>query len=298
MSHPLDSARLKIERADEQLADLTRDANAFFQTGPYEIVVEHDEQTGDQVLRARVLREPPLNFAVVVGDIVHELRSSLDHVVWQLVLVNDDQPDGSTEFPIFWEPKAYASAGQRKIRGVGTAAAAQVERLQPYKVGERFRDHALYVVHQLNIRDKHQTLNIVGAAFQKQRLNLGAGGGAEGAGVPSFFVSKKTQLGGAQSLGVHRKGVGTVWFGGLAVGGSGMIPLRDGAEVLRIRTEGNPSVDVQAELAYAMVFDQSGPGKGQAVLPLLRQLIDSVRVDVELFAPFFADHAGVSPSTK
>ena len=48
-------------------------------------------------------------WAVILGDAVHNLRSALDHLIWQLVLL-DTGKDGSNEhqFPV-------ASSGERRI---------------------------------------------------------------------------------------------------------------------------------------------------------------------------------------
>lgn len=49
------------------------------------------------------LHGPPLptRFSVLIGEIVHQFRSGLDHLLWQLVLVNRCQPHSRSEFPIF-----------------------------------------------------------------------------------------------------------------------------------------------------------------------------------------------------
>ena len=44
--------------------------------------------------------DPPLEqFALVFGDILYNLRASLDYIVWQLVEVNGATPTSSTSFP-------------------------------------------------------------------------------------------------------------------------------------------------------------------------------------------------------
>jgi hypothetical protein len=40
---------------------------------------------------------------VILGEIIHDLRSSLDHVVWQLVIANGSLPGYWNQFPIFSE---------------------------------------------------------------------------------------------------------------------------------------------------------------------------------------------------
>lgn len=54
--------------------------------------------------RAQIDPPPPaLRLAVVAGDILHSLRSALEHLAWALVLENGGEPSDSkpaTQFPI------------------------------------------------------------------------------------------------------------------------------------------------------------------------------------------------------
>src|SRR3989304_6763196 len=44
---------------------------------------------------------PNARFSVIVGDILHNIRSALDHLVWQLVLRDGHEPTTRNEFPIY-----------------------------------------------------------------------------------------------------------------------------------------------------------------------------------------------------
>jgi hypothetical protein len=71
----------------------------------------YDERSGEDLYRAQVLREPPPRISVVVGEIVHDLRSALDHLAWQLTL--PAKRTNHTGFPICSVQCAAASSWTR-----------------------------------------------------------------------------------------------------------------------------------------------------------------------------------------
>jgi len=158
--HPLDGARLKFSRAVEHLNALNEAVKGFNDTNPCTIVPELNEQTGECVLRVKILKTPTLEWAVVIGDIAHELRSLLDHMVWQLALSQVTLPYGKTEFPIFTGSALYNRDGLRKIPNLSASQKAFIEGLQPYHAGQDAYTHPLWLLHELNNTDKHRLLPI------------------------------------------------------------------------------------------------------------------------------------------
>ena len=45
---------------------------------------------------------------------------------------------------------------------------------------------------------------------------------------------------------------------------------------------------MEAQYAFFVAFDQAGAGQGEAVIPLLKQLIDFTQSAIESFRPLFA----------
>lgn len=273
MSHPLDECRVNIGRADDNIAELKTEIDSYLNSNPYAIDWENDAQARKFVCKARIIRSHSLKWRVRVGEIVHDLRSALDHLAWQLVILNGETPDTKTEFPVFWDAAKYKSESPRKVRRMSQAARAHIERLQPYNAAARFEDHVLYVVHQLNLADKHRLLNVVASAFQVERLGL--------SGI-----------------------AGTAAMQGIAVGGRAT-PFEHGAEIVRVEyTEvdsTNPQMSVELGLIFGVAFSRGGPGKGQLVVPLLDSLAKraSSTRPLAFFRSFrtagFADAHGSSP---
>jgi hypothetical protein len=132
MSHPLDGCRAKIERAKEHIRNLDADISRYINEAGHTVTFsDHYDPSGGAFDRRMVINGPaiPARIMVIVGEIVHQLRSSLDHLVWQLVLANKTAavtPD--LEFPVFWERTKYPTAAKRKIKGISSGAVDLIER--------------------------------------------------------------------------------------------------------------------------------------------------------------------------
>ncbi len=131
------------------------------------------EQQDDRPLVRVVRAEPaPLELSLVVGDIAHNIRSALDHLVWGLVhrpgapALTAEQ-ERRVGFPFRTEPAAFAklsSGDQTTLPHVPAAVVAEFEALQPYNRKTRPEVDLLWFVHELNRLDKHRLLLVVAGA--------------------------------------------------------------------------------------------------------------------------------------
>lgn len=94
----LDGCLAKIERAREHLDSLYASSEAAVKSSASKTSIEDEGEW--KVLRI-ALGKFPLRPSMVSGDLVHNLRSALDHLVWQLVKVSKSEPGGWTYFPIY-----------------------------------------------------------------------------------------------------------------------------------------------------------------------------------------------------
>lgn len=157
------SALLKIERAHRQTNNLGKQIRRFFKDGPgYRISFERD--TNPRKWRAifRLVKEPPDNWAVPMGEIIHNLRSALDHLVYEASAPDEDgRPLTMTEFPIYIDESRFRDKGMRKIRGLNPATHALVERYQPFTNTDPTIVPYLWLLQQLSNTDKHRLLNFI-----------------------------------------------------------------------------------------------------------------------------------------
>jgi hypothetical protein len=146
----------KIKRAKKHLGDFEVARNRFFDPQPYVIDREHNSQTGDDVFKVNNIRIPPVELALIAGDAIHNLRSALDHLTYQLVLVAGGKTSVRTGYPIFATAERYESEKARKVEGMSDAAKHDIDASKPYGGGT----DELYWLHTLNISDKHHELLI------------------------------------------------------------------------------------------------------------------------------------------
>ena len=94
--------RLKLSRAEKHLCDLDAAIRFFCESKPYRISVKpHPVAEIDYVrLFVESVTPVPAEIGLIIGDAVHNLRSALDHLAFQLVLANGKTPVTTTEFPI------------------------------------------------------------------------------------------------------------------------------------------------------------------------------------------------------
>lgn len=147
--------RLKVERAKKHIADLERELHAFFDRNPYKIGEMLRPEISHYRLYIESIEPMPDIFALLLGDAIHNLRTALDHLAWQLVQAGGGTPDKDTYFPIYIDPngsRKYTSAiGKGEMNKMPLGAQKALEAMQPYKTG----DNTLWQIHQLDIVDKH-----------------------------------------------------------------------------------------------------------------------------------------------
>jgi hypothetical protein len=100
---------------------------------------------------ARDETEPPMYLGVLVGDFLHNLRCTLDHLVWQLVHLNDQEPSERNQFPIFDTVERYRAKAPVYLAG---SPQTLIETFQPFHLDGDPRDHMLAVLRRLSNIDK------------------------------------------------------------------------------------------------------------------------------------------------
>ena len=168
-----DSALQKTERAKFHIQNLQSAVRAFHETKPYKIGTKRDPQTRKLIYHVLEVTPVPGHVAVILGDALQNLRTSLDHVAHQLWRDAGHRGDGRhVQFPIAADAAKYVTQSPRMVEGIGQPAVDAIRSLEPYKGGNGAYSDALWRLNQLNNIDKHRLLITVGSAFQS--VNLGA----------------------------------------------------------------------------------------------------------------------------
>lgn len=173
---PFEGAYRKIRRARKHLGELDEKIRVFTNTEPYAVVVEFDTQATKHPVRLRRQGDaaPSPQLPLIAGDAIHNLRTSLDHLVYAL----GERGGGAgptTGFPVIKDPKDFRLKEETLLKGVPVAERARIEALQPYNVvydiaqrtsvNDSNLPMVILIVNRLNNWDKHRLLlPVVGVA--------------------------------------------------------------------------------------------------------------------------------------
>lgn len=146
------SYTMKVERAKEHITE----ANRLIEEGrPFRYTLESNYDAGERSIG--VERNYPVisQIGIIVGDAIHNLRTALDHRVFQLVAPHCDPfHHRQIQFPFPKDGTEQAVKDrfhQRKINQAPKEVWAALESLKPYPGG----NENLVLLQELDIMDKH-----------------------------------------------------------------------------------------------------------------------------------------------
>jgi hypothetical protein len=269
--HPLAGCKEKLWRAHEHF-ELLQEEIAKLQTGETQLATFRTELKPDahNILRTLVdaIDEPPLLLATILGDMVHNLRSSLDHLVFELAFLGlrgKKIPD-KTAFPASLTRANWCSnkVQQVLLEGVLQKHRALLYQAQPcYRKRDtvsptarrRRKRHPIADLHDLWNEDKHRIVQSVVLVPNEMRPTLGP------------FVN---------CLPARQPRINLDFLG---------LPVKPETEVLEIpvRVTGpQPRVQVQIEIAGQISLRNGFP-----VLNAMSDIGEYVKAIVERFQPVF-----------
>lgn len=245
----------KLRRADEHLKSIENHISKVVTTDPDRFVSQYDQRRGKVITRPHPSLFVDRDYwASIAGDFVHNLRSTLDHMAHQLLILQGGTPRlgrGGTAFPIL-DTKVGPRGGPRQVHisgDVGTCGGevlAYVESLQPYHRGNAAHSDPLWVLSELDNMDKHRTLAMTVTAMTGFRVAIVSGG----------------------DISLHFDTVGYVG------------PLYENTELAcwQVAVIGpNPHVEVEVSGQLHETFDVPCINAGHSVVPALTHLRDYVK---------------------
>lgn len=243
----------KFARAFSLVDDLEQQISDYLQAGPVE-TTERNEPSGDLVVTARARVRPPAEWSLLVGDALHNARSALDHLAWQLVEMHGGSPDKS-RFPFKESPVGFGDELRNALPKVPSEIRQQVKALQPWRGG----DDRLWLLHHLDILDKHRLLVPVVAASRGIMLHFSA----------EWPGREAVHLDPIELLSEDRRS-----------------ELDDGDEVYREKAataalDPESPVRTRTSVTFAVVFGAGSEVAGELVGPVVRDLVQHARDAVE-----------------
>lgn len=159
---PFESARLKIERARRHLSELTSTLEAWQETLPLTISnIEQFKRGPDKDGQVELgfrydwhCELVPREVGGILGDFIHNLRTSLDLLANDLVQRAGHDPK-DVYFPFAkGAGELDAMIKRRRFHLAGSTAVALLKSFRPYLGG----NEELRAIHDLDILDKHRAL--------------------------------------------------------------------------------------------------------------------------------------------
>jgi hypothetical protein len=178
------SWHLKVDRAEQHLEEVKAHMAAYATEHPYR--AERARQPKGQrdiwLYRLRMLQQPDPMIAVIIGEILYDLRSALDHIAVGMAPRSRKRNAG---FPVeMTDPSARDADGNllneerhrsflSKIEGIPQDAAAMIMYSQPYN-REHSEIETLALLNRLENADKHRELVALGAGVMDIRTVITA----------------------------------------------------------------------------------------------------------------------------
>jgi len=267
--------RIKVERAKHHFRDLQARYERFLEAKPYRAVRDDEPHTGDLVWRVEVSEQPPLFWSAIAGDCIHNLRSSLDLLVCEMVRAEGNPVGEQNGFPIFKSANAFKSGHAAKVNGAPKVAVDLIKHAKPYQ-GE---NNPFWRLHQLDIADKHKLLVPVGMAHKGTTNTYTMADVLEA--YPGVITFKIHEMPTAQGIGI--------------VAPKLTFPLEDGAVIYRIpaRLRSHPvaQMHMDPEFQFEVAFGEVEVVKGQPLIPTLSQIMQFVEGFMKLFPPLFSQES-------
>lgn len=171
MPHPLDGVWAKLDRARNHFNDLHARVVSLMVPEKDATTAGHQYDPDRQELIATLPKATPVDpaFSLIVGDCLHNTRSALDHLVFQLAVLNKAgiAAANKTSFPVCLKPDEFKGIVKRKVAPfISSAALTEIEKLQPYATGNAGDSDIIWVLSQLDIIDKHRLLLVTVTKFR------------------------------------------------------------------------------------------------------------------------------------
>lgn len=147
-------AELKTVRAKSHIRELENQLIEYIKSKPFKVVVESEDGGANHLWTLRVKHDIPIIFAAIIGDVVHNLRASLDLLATELV-EHAGQDAKNVYFPFGNDSDGLEEMiKQKRIDKAGQGVVDIIRELQPYTGGNKL----LRSLHDLDITDKHKSL--------------------------------------------------------------------------------------------------------------------------------------------
>ena len=153
----LEGINAKIQRAQDEIERLARDIADSCEAQRSLFSEELRPDVGDKICVFQA-ETPlvPIEYSIRLGEVIYNLRSALDQLVWQLVHANYKTPGRHNEFPILDDESRFNDVVNSKLKGISQEASDKIKEMQPFRENDEW--NALKTLHSLCNVDKHRSV--------------------------------------------------------------------------------------------------------------------------------------------
>jgi hypothetical protein len=260
---------VKIGRAKKHFSDLQSEILGWRRSKPYVIRTKRDPQTRQLIYYVHSAKSLPLEIPAIIGDVLGNLRSALDYIVYQLFEIRHPTtpPRQRFGFPVCDSAKGYEATVSGIVKNLGQDVADLIGAVKPYKrLDELFPNGAIWCLHSLNNVSKHRLLLTVCTQYQMHGV------------TPRIIQELSSQFPGEKTIDfISSISVDEVLR---------KIPVKEGYELYRAP----PDCEVEKDLTFDLdvSFNELTIMEVWPVLPALQHFTDLVEGISRKFRPLFS----------
>lgn len=158
MFENLKSASEILDDASAQIEEFERQVASFFDSQPYQRVVEHDAKTRSDTHKIKLTREIPGQFRSNARHIASDIRSSLDHIGYASAIATGKSNPRKTHFPFARSAGEAGNVKKRNCKDLPNEIFDVFWSFQPYLGG----DDTLWALNEIANCNKHRSVVPVG----------------------------------------------------------------------------------------------------------------------------------------
>jgi hypothetical protein len=148
---PLLAPFAKIERAKAQVSDVESRIQLWAQSNPYSVVSKINPHDPREEVWSFIPKPIGFDLPVVIGEILHNIRSPLDQMLSAVAEMKRGTSDG-VAFPFGKTANIFEHSLAKQKKLLPAEAIDVIRALKPYKGG----DDLLWAINELNRGDKHR----------------------------------------------------------------------------------------------------------------------------------------------
>ncbi len=192
MDSAFSSSRRKVDWAKHHLANLKREFGAFVKTNKCEMFTEpHPSKPQHVICKMRLTQQvTPDGFAEMIGDVVDNLRSALDHAIYGVCVAAGRSEIDNAYFPFSRNATKFESNMKGRCADVPQEVYPLLRSFEPYKGGS----DALFALNVVCVSNKHRLIIPCASASFSAGVNARGTGYMEMPYTPTWDSAKNEMV--------------------------------------------------------------------------------------------------------